>query len=42
MSRFIRYVESFVILFPFFILVIGYLIAAYNITGVITVDSKYK
>lgn len=41
-KRFLRYVESFFILLPFFFLIICYLIACYNITGVITENSKYK
>ena len=40
-KRLIKYIESFIILLPFFIFVVAYLIAAYNITGVIKVDSKY-
>lgn len=41
-SRMFRYLESLVILLPFFAIVIVYLIAAYNITGVITLESKYN
>ena len=38
----LRYFESVLICLPFSALVILYLIAAYNLTGVIVPDSKYK
>jgi len=40
-SRLLHYIESLFICLPFFALVILYLIAAYNVTGVIVPGSKY-